>query len=479
MRPLTPLAVLSATALLILSACGSDSPEPVISAQAIDGYIVGGTVYCDGVENGKTEAAGRLTCPINTSLITVRGGADVGFNDRATTGDILFVGELIAPSHLGYVTPLSTLAVIMSSDDEGFDETKWAQSVEDLAATLGQSSLDLSADASEVIQLIKLNSQINQLIAAYGQTEDDYRLVTTEVASLMTERARQGAFTDLEEGLANTMAAVNGRLLTRGSALALTQSELDVSVITVQTANAAIAEGDSRELVAMAATGSIVELAAVTIDRSAQSVGFLDYRNTEMTSVSLEEFENPVISAGRYSTSVNDRVNGITYDNRVLQFNKSFNNARVSMAFEIRALDSGDQRSLSFSTGDVSLSADINDASSLVLSMSPKAKFRAHGTDKDGSTTTTEILVDEAATFSSAGGLINVTFGEVNEKLKELGFRDILETSGNFKMTMVISGLHINERTGPSVAPAQYYTIGTGATRITGAGFQGYITIDR
>ena len=478
MRSIIPLLTLSAATLLVLSACGSDNPEPIISAQAIDGYIVGGTVYCDDVVHGKTEAAGRLTCPLNTRLITVRGGADVGFDDMATTGDILFVGELRAPADLGYLTPLSTLAVIMSSDDEGYDESKWSQSVADLAATLGQSSLDLTADASQVIQLIKLNSQINQLISAFGQTEDDYRLVTIEVAGLMSERARLGTITDLEEGLANTMAALNGRLALV-SELDLEQSELDISVINVQAVNTAIAEGGSRELVAMTATGSIVEQAAVTIDRSAQSVGFLDANNVEISSVSLEEFESPVVSAGRYSTGVSSDINGITYDSRVLQFNKSFNNAQVSMAFEFKSLDTGDQRSLSFSTGDVSLTADINDASSLVLSLPPKAKFTAHGTDLNGSTTTTEVLVDEAATFSSAGGEINVTFGEVNDKLRKLGFRDILETSGNFQLTMIISGLHINERTGPSVAPAQYYTIGTGATRITGAGFQGYITLDR
>ncbi len=197
---LTRLVPLSAAALLVISACSSDNPDPGIGAQAIDGYIVGGSVYCDGIAHGITEAAGRLTCPTNTSLITVRGGADVGFNVGATTGDILFVGELRAPAHLGYVTPLSTLAVIMSSDVEGFDESKWEQSVNDLAATLGQSSLDLSADASKLIQLIKLNSQINQLISAFSQTEDDYLQVADVVAGLMRERGKQGAVTDLEEG---------------------------------------------------------------------------------------------------------------------------------------------------------------------------------------------------------------------------------------------------------------------------------------
>lgn len=481
MRSLIRLLPLSAVSLLILSACGSDSTDPLINAQAIDGYIVGGNVFCDDVANGTTQAAGRLTCPNGTELMVVRGGADVGFSEKATTGDILFVGELSAPAHLGYVTPLSTLAVIMASNDEGYDESKWTQTVENLAATLGQSSLDLSADAATVIQLVKLNAQINQLISAYAQTEDDYRLVTVEVAGLMRERASQGAVIDLEAGLANTMAAINGRLIANESQLALSESELDVEVIAVQTANNAIAEGGSPELVAMAATGSSVEQAAVTIDRSAASVSFQSQNGYSVysTPISLEDFESPVESTGRYNTIVSSSLDGIVYDSRVLQFNKSFSEARVSMAFEIKSLDVGDRRSLSFSSNDVTLSADTNDASSLVLSMPEGSKFRAHGTDRDGSTTTTEILVDDADTFSTVGDKINVTFGQVNTKLQSLGFSDMLASSGNFQMTMVISGLKINERTGSIVEPAQYYTIGTGATRITGAGFQGYITFNR
>ena len=483
MRFNTFVTPLSALTLLLIGACGSDSPEPDIVAQAIDGYIVDATVFCDGVEHGRTGAAGRLTCPSDTRMITVQGGADVGFDRHATSGDILFVGELSAPAHLGYVTPLSTLAVVMSSDSEGYDESKWAQSVSDLAATLSQSSLDLSADAAEVIQLIKLNAQINQLIVAYSETADDYREVTEEVAGLMKQRAQLGAITDLQDGLANTMAAVNGRLQVKGSALAQSESELDVSVLEVQAANSAIAGGETAELVAMAATGSIIDQAAVTIDRGAESVGFTypSYWDEAYIggAVSLEEFENPVISSGTYRTVVNRSITGVQYDNRVLQFNKSFTDARVSMAFEIKSLDFGDRRSLSFSTSDVSLSAMVNDASSLVLTMPENATFRAHGTDRDGSTTTTEIRVDEAATFSSSGGSINVGFADVNQKLKSLGFRDILETEGNFQMTMVISGLHINERLGTSVTSAKHYTIGTGATRITGTGFQGYVTITR
>lgn len=475
-----------AVASTLLSACGSDSPEPDITAQAIDGYIVGADVFCDGVAHGKTGAAGRLSCPPDTQMITVRGGADVGFDENATTGDILFVGELSAPADLGFVTPLSTLAVEMSTDEEGFDPSRWTQSVNDLASTLSQSSLDLSADASEVIQLIKLNAQVNQLISAYASTESEFRLVTKEVAGLMQQRARLGAVTDLQDGLANTMASLNGRLLVKAPGLAQSQSKLDVNVIAVQSTNKAIAEGGSPELVAMAAVGSIVERAAVTIDREVSSLQFYyrsgvfsgEFGNQGYTPISVDDFENPVTSAGSYTTVVDEYINGIAYNNRALQFNQSFDNAKVSMAFEIKALDAGDKRSLSFSTSDVFLTADMNDASSLVLSLPSDAKFRAHGVNSDGSTTTTEILVDEAATFSSQSGLIDVSFGEVNGKLKAIGFRDIFESSGNFQVTLVISGLHFNERTGSSIVPAQYYTIGNGATRITGAGFQGFITLN-
>jgi len=65
------------------------------------------------------------------------------------------------PTHLGYITPLSTIAVLMSSDESGYNPNKWSESVESLASALNQSSLDLSADATNTLQLIKLNASIH------------------------------------------------------------------------------------------------------------------------------------------------------------------------------------------------------------------------------------------------------------------------------------------------------------------------------
>jgi len=195
--------------------------------------------------------------------------------------------------------------------------------------------------------------------------------------------------------------------------------------------------------------------------------------------ISLNDFEYPVLSSGRYNTVINSKLRGISYENRALQFNDSFENARVSMAFEIKAVNEDDQRTLSFATNDVTLTATQNDASSLEITMPVNAIFNVHGTRKNGTVTTTEILVEEADTFSSIGSQLNVTFDKINNKLIELGYTDILATSGNYRMTMVISGMHINERSGSQIQPANYYTVGSGATQLTGAGFQGYVTYER
>ena len=75
-----------------------------MQSQAIDGYIVGGTVFCDGIENGATQEMGLLSCDDGTTLVKVSGGNDVGFNDDPAD-DKPFVGQLLAPADLGYVTP--------------------------------------------------------------------------------------------------------------------------------------------------------------------------------------------------------------------------------------------------------------------------------------------------------------------------------------------------------------------------------------
>ena len=142
------LPALSAVAVAVsLAACdgSSSSSSSALQSQAIDGYIVGGTVMCDGDESGATGAMGRLTCADGTVLVKVRGGNDVGFNDDPSD-DKPFVGQLLAPADLGYVTPLSTVAVEMSGGEDGFDASSFGGSVMTLGEVLGFDGLDLGAD---------------------------------------------------------------------------------------------------------------------------------------------------------------------------------------------------------------------------------------------------------------------------------------------------------------------------------------------
>jgi len=180
-----------------------------IESQAIDGYIVGGTVFCDDVISGVTQTAGRLTCPVGTRVIKVRGGVDVGFNQSATTGDTLFVGELSAPGSLPYVTPLSSIAVEMSSNDNGFDETQWLENVSKLSRTLEVPTLDLTVNAATNLELVRLNAQINQVVTTFSQNHDDYTLVMKALANTLSQNADEGAFSDLDDGVVDTMLAVN------------------------------------------------------------------------------------------------------------------------------------------------------------------------------------------------------------------------------------------------------------------------------
>ena len=220
-----PLTVL---ALVVLGACSSSnsSKDQALESQAIDGFIVGGAVFCDSEGAGNTSVGGHLTCPARTVLVTVRRGMDVGFDASTTASDLAFNGELRAPADLGFVTPLST-------------------------------------------------------------------------ATVMTARASVGATVDLENDVTDTLTAINAALLDTFSPLALSASQLESTV-------------------------------------------------------------------------------------------------------------AGDNRSLSFYSSDVRLSASANQSDSLVITLPDAATFHAVGTDSLGALTSAEALIDGQDTFSNGDEYFSV-----------------------------------------------------------------------
>ncbi len=473
-------APISVLALLALGACSSSntSEAPTLDSQAIDGFIVGGAVFCDGDEAGETSAGGHLSCPANTVLVTVRGGMDVGFDASATASDMPFTGELRAPADLGFVTPLSTVAVQMASTETGYDAQLWDEKVAQLAAALGDPTLDLAADSSKDMQLIRFNAQLQQVLSSFARSEAEYGQAIEALATVITARAAVGATIDLENDVTGTMTAINAALLNKFSPLAQSASKLEASTLAVQSANLAIAEASSPGLVAASAVGATVARAVVTIDRSAQSVFLGSYNDAQYAeiSISIDDFEDSTLSNGSYQTQVGKGLAEVGYSNEVLKFSQDMDNVQVTMGFELKSTVAGDPRRLSFYSDDIRLSATANRPDSLVITLPDGATFHAIGTDTLGTITSAEVLIDDKDTFSNRDEYFSVNYDSVMDKLESLGFEDIFESSGNYEMTLIIGGIQLKERSGLDVVPATRYAITVGSRQVSGAGFKGYMS---
>ncbi len=244
-------APLSVLALLVLGACSSSS-DRTLDSQAIDGYIVKGAVFCDEESSGITAIEGRLSCPKNTVLVTVSGGWDVGFDSTAETSNVVFVGELRAPASLGYVTPLSTVAVQMASTTEGgYQADLWDQKVRALGMALGDDALDLTKDPSDIVNsqsLIRFNAQIHQIISTFARSEMEYASAIAAFATVVSKNAQEGTTVGLQDNLAETLAAINEALPTDSYLMILTPTQIASSAVTVTATNqiidAAVTEGN-------------------------------------------------------------------------------------------------------------------------------------------------------------------------------------------------------------------------------------------
>lgn len=453
-----PLGIL---ALAVLGACSSSnsSKNRTLESQAIDGFIVGGAVSCDDVEADKTRIGGYLTCPRRTELVTVRGGMDVGFDASASASDVAFNGELRAPADLGFVTPLSTVAVQMASTATGYHPELWEEKVGELVAALGDPTLDLTADASTNMQLIRLNAQLQQVLSAFARSEAEYGNAVEAVATVMTARASIGATVDLEDNVADTLTAINAALLDTFSPLALSASQLESKASTMQSANLSIAEASSPALVAATAVETTVARSVVTIDRGAKSVFLSSNNSTQDVEISIDDFEDSTLSNGSYQTQVDKNLAKVGYSNEVLQFDQDIDNVQVTMGFKLASTAAGDTRSLSFYSDDIRLSASANQSDSLVITLPDGATFQAVGKDSLGTRTSAEVLIDNEDTFSNGDEYFSVNYGSVVEKLESLGFDDIFSSAGNYEMTLIIGGIQLKERSGDDVVPATRHAI--------------------
>ena len=475
-RLFTPGAI---TLALLVGACGGSdgggTPD-VLTAQAVDGYIVGAQVYCDDVKSGGTTAAGRFSCLVGTDLFRIAGGADVGFDETKTEGGTPFVGELKGPGTLAFVTPLSTIAVEMATAEDGsFDASLFDRSVASLAAALGQSDLDLDADPAATTQLRQLNAQINQVLAAFAATDEDYVSVGRVFARMVSEAAASGASLSLTDGVGELIGGINTRLMALAPDLVKNNADLGQTISRVQASNLEIAGSDRPDQVP--GTGTAVPFAPVlTIERDETLVTL---QGAESSSVSLASFEDDDIdgAGGAYSTVISDYTDYVSIGDDAFDVDRRLDGKPVSLGFRLDATGD-DRRDIAVTTSEARLSTDPVD-DGMILTLPAGSALSIRSTDAAGTMTDSVIRLGGEHVFSSRNGGIEISFWRIDERLEDEGFGDIVATGGDYRLTAVIGGVKIGESENRVVTPATQRRVETDGEVVTGSGFEGYVTFRR
>lgn len=487
------LPALSAVAVaVLLGACDSASSgpdsgaaEPRLSAQAVDGYLVESQVLCDDEENGKTGLAGRFDCPLETEIFTVRGGMDVGFDVNARTGE-LFVGALKAPATLAHVTPLSTLAVDMSTGANGrFDVAAFGASVRQIATVLGQSDLDLGADPATTMQLVRLNAQINKLVAEFGSTADDYALATATLGEVLAKAAADGDTYDLVESVGAIAELLNAGLVVKGKS-GKTEAELAALVDKVQIANRAIGTATSPDAVTAVVVATQAPAPVLTIDRDTAFVRYSTTADTSLESITLASFESDSQSGptqitldgsvfDAYDTVLTGDTDRLEIGTDAFDVVSSLSGTTVTLGFELEATGATDSRYFSVVTSDATITTNAQ-SDAMTLSIDAGSTLNVRSIDEVGTIKSTTVTLDKSYTFASENEGINVSFWDIDEQLDEEGFGNVTDEAGNFRLTAVIGDLRIGESEQGTVSPARAYTVTAGNASVSGAGFRGYVT---
>ncbi len=475
-----PLLV-AVTVSQVLVGCNSDNnttSEPFITARAIDGYLVGASVFCDGVAAGGTGAAGLLICPPGTGLIHVENGSDVGFDETATSGGIPFVGQLSAPGSVSQLTPLSTLAVAMASDEQGFHADRFDAAVTNLASALGQSSLDLDADASTLMQVVRLNAQLHQILTANSSAVDEYVLATQTLAGVFQSIVDTDNSYDLAQGVEDVMVALNDRLVAGNAPTAVTSEALDRRIEQVKNTNIVINDATSPDPVTVAASSNPQNFGALSVKRDETAIRLFNEWNG-YSEVTLDSFEDDTQVNGRYQTVLTDSLEGLAIGNHAFKVARDLDSVRASVGIELHSTITGDRRLLSFTTSDVLLSATEGDSATIEVQLPEGSLIHGRGVNEDGVETLVTIRTTKIKIFRSANGAMTTDFNEIDEALEKEGLGDLLTRSGNYQLTVVLAGIQINELQDGEYFWPDVLSVDAGDGTVTGMGFRGYLTIDR
>ncbi|OED42764.1 hypothetical protein AB833_05365 [Chromatiales bacterium (ex Bugula neritina AB1)] len=490
----TVLAGLVGLSIASLIGCGNSSTAidnltaNTQSGQAIDGYLVGADVFCDGTLNGRTGAAGRFECPAGTTIVRIRGGSDVGFDESATSGGIPFSGELTAPGGSPFVTPLSTLATSMASTTGRFEASNYQTAIANLAVSLDVPGLDLNKNPANNLNIAKVNAQINQLINNFAANAEDYTSVSDQLSRVLATRTPF----DLTSDTATIVSALNERLIVASPGLALTvQRQVDVAS-ELQRVNSEIKRStDTSQIDVAVEVGSANSAQAFTIDQTAPLVRFKSASSLRQEAFdsqfsnfnqfenhfTLNDFQNDTLFETGYTVDSGFDARRVEFATTGFDIKKTLENQIINVALEFRSTLPLDNRRMSVTVSGATLSMTAGDNNSVQVTIPTGTVVNARAIDRFGVITnvTTDAAEDYFATNEDGNFEFSITSLENDLTLR--GYHNFTREAGNYSLTLIISGVGFGIDSGTGFANrAAQYTIRTANESITGTGLQGYFT---
>ena len=477
---------LAASIIALAAGCSSSnsgSSDSNIYQQAIDGYIVGAEVVCDGTATGKTTgAAGRYACPEGSILAVISGGSDVGFDENKTSGGVAFTGVLSGPTSAAYVTPISTLAVELAKDADGnYDPAKLADALETVKKALGLTSLDLDTNPASDITMAKVNAQVHQIVGSLASTNEDYKKVMASFAEVVKTKAQAGAVVKLSGDLSETLSALNEAVGRTAPGAKVKPSDLNDIIKTVQDTNNGIQNAtdpqDAANKAGMA-TNARKDF-VIAIDKYKGPVIFSDAGGNTFTYTTIQ-YETDTKTNGKYTAQLTRGIKRISYDPSAIRVGKTVSDVPVSVGIEIKSMD--DNRILSVIGTGLKLSATKGDPTSIKFTVPAGSYWSFHGVTGTGKQVDTAKLKNDTRIFDASNNGININFDKISEAITNRGYPDLTKSEGNFKVTLIINGIRVNRISGDepnrNIFPAFPYDVTVDEYHtLRGPGFQGYVTV--
>lgn len=474
---LTPGVILGA-GLIVLSGCNSSSSTPpALEAQAVDGYLVNSTVYCDDVVSGLTGAAGYLSCPSGTELYRVAGGTDVGFDPEATAGGSAFVGELSGSTRFPFVTPLSTLVVEMASTGGEFDSTMVDGELERLKSVFSlPDGVDLGSNPTldENIELIKFNAQVQEVLEGFSTEASDYADVVTGFSNTIKNAADTATELDLATNIDAVVSDLNLELVNVNSDLTLNSVDLDALANELDETVRSIENSTNKEGVTLVASNPSGN-PALTINRDNIMVRFGREGGSE-SNFDIAQFEDDVQVNNQYQVLVSHLNNSIGLNRESIIVNQNLDSQSIDLAFEIDATDNNDARKLSVIAIGATATMTQNDNTSVVIGVPDGTELYVTAVDSDNTSTNATFTINGDKSFSSENSMIQIDLSDIEQRLADRNITGFLDRSGNYQVKMVVGGVQIGQSEGGGEVLLDAITVQADGRSVSGYGLLGYAT---